>query len=116
MEPKEVDFEFPRGDTLALTFNVTDTNKDNLVDFDEIYFTMKKSYSTQEFILQKRLTKGDIVFEEGQFNMVLSHKDTANLSYGKYVYDIQVKSEEYYKTICIGTIQLTNEATFIGNE
>ncbi len=116
MEPKEVDFEFPRGDTLAVTFNVTDTNNDSLVEFDEIYFTVKKNYSTQEFIFQKRLSKGDIVFEEGQFNMVLKHRDTANLAYGKYVYDIQVKSGEYYKTICIGTIQLTNEVTFISNE
>lgn len=116
MEPKEVDFEFPRGDTLAITFNVTDTNKENLTEFDEIYFTMKKSYTTQEFILQKRLTRGDIVFEEGQFNMMLSHKDTAGLAYGKYVYDIQVVSGEYYKTVCIGAIQLTNEATFLANE
>lgn len=116
MEPKEFDFEFPRGDTTPITFNVKDSNGNELTNFDEIYFTMKKNYNTGEMILQKRLTRGNITYEDGQFNLILGHKDTANLNYGKYVYDIEVKSGQYFKTICIGTIQLTNESTFISNE
>lgn len=117
MEPKEVDFEVTRGDTLPITFDLKDYEKKALTEFDEIYFTMKKNTNTTEFILQKRLSKGQIeLVDEENFAFELAHKDTANLSYGKYAYDIQIVSGDYVATPYIGTITLTKEVTFISNE
>lgn len=116
MEPKEFDFEFPRGDTCPLSFTIHDSEENELSNFDEIYFTLKKSYTQNDYLLQKRLSRKEITYSENQYNLILFHEDTANLAYGNYVYDIQVKSGIYYKTICKGTITLSNESTFISNE
>lgn len=117
MEPKEFDFEFPRGDTCPLEFTLTD-NEGNELDLNnaEIYFTVKKSYSVTDFIFQKRYSRKEITVEGTTANLVITHKDTATLSYGSYVYDIQVKSGDYVKTVALGTITITNESTFLANE
>jgi hypothetical protein len=117
MEPKEVDFEITRGDTTPIVFDLKDYVDNALTKFDEIYFTMKKNTNTQEFILQKRLTRGQIEqVDDENFAFELAHKDTASLAYGNYVYDVSVVSGTYVATPYIGTITLTKEVTFISNE
>ena len=56
MEPKEYDIEFPRGDTCPLKFNLLDENNNfiELTENDEMYFTVKKGYGTNEYIFQKK--------------------------------------------------------------
>ncbi len=117
MEAKEFDFEFPRGDTMPVSFELTDSNGNEL-DFSsaEVYFTLKKNYNTQTAILQKKYSLGEIEIEGKNGNLVLEHNDTAELSYGKYVYDIQIKSGDYVKTLVIGQIELTKESTWKVNE
>lgn len=118
MEPKEFDMEFPRGDTCPIEFTLTDKSGNVLIpqENDEIYFTMKKNYNTKDTILQKRFSYGDIEIYDDKINFVLSHADTANLKYGNYYYDIQLVSGDYVKTLVLGTLTLTNEATWIENE
>lgn len=117
MEPKEISFEFPRGDTCPIEFELTDS-LGNEVDLKnaEIYFTLKSNYNTPNFILQKKYSNGDFDVNKSNITMLLSHEDTANLNYGKYVYDISFKSGDYVKTLAIGEITLTKESTFINNE
>jgi hypothetical protein len=117
MEAKEFDFEFPRGDTCPISFTLTDSEGSPLdLSTSEIYFTMKKSYSTQDYILQKKKSTYGITVDGNKCALILSHNDTAQLSYGNYVYDIQVKSGDYVKTLVLGTITLTNESTWKANE
>lgn len=117
MEAKEFDFEFPRGDTCPVSFGITDSAGEGIdLSTAEIYFTVKKGYSTQDFVLQKKKSTGGITVSGKDCVLVLSHNDTAQLSYGNYVYDIQFKSGDYVKTICMGTITLTNESTWKANE
>lgn len=117
MDIKEVDFDFVRGDTTPITFSLKDANGADLeIAPDEIYFTVKTSYKTKDYVFQKRLSKGEITFEKGMCSLILLHKDTASLNYGSYVYDIQIKSGIYYQTICRGSISLDDESTWISNE
>lgn len=118
MEPKEFDIEFPRGDTCPLSMTLTDSDGNILIPTlgDEIYFTVKKSYRSQDIILQKKYSNNDFEVVDGVIKFVLSHSDTASLAYGTYNYDIQFKSDEYVKTILKGNITLTEEATWINNE
>lgn len=118
MEPKEFDIEFPRGDTCPLSMTLTDADGNVLIPTagDEIYFTVKKSYMSQNSVLQKKYTNGDFTIDNGMIRFVLSHEDTASLDYGNYNYDIQFKSSDYVKTILKGSITLTEEATWINNE
>ena len=117
MEAKEFDFEFPRGDTCPVSFDITDKNGNEL-DFTntEVYFTLKKNYNTTSYILQKKKSTSGITIEGKKGSLVLTHNDTAELNYGNYVYDIQIKSGDYVKTLVLGTITLTNESTFKANE
>lgn len=118
MEPKEYDREFPRGDTCPLEFELIDENK-NPIELgigDELYFTVKQNYNTQNAIFQKKYSNGDITVENGQCSLIINSSDTNTLNYGTYVYDIAIKSGDYRKTVCLGQITLTNEATFVGNE
>lgn len=117
MEAKEFDFEFPRGDTCPVSFDLTDS-EGNALDLTtaEIYFTVKKNYNVSQYILQKKLSTGDITISGTKGTLLLEHNDTAELSYGSYVYDIQFKDGSYVKTLVLGTITLTNESTHKVNE
>lgn len=117
MEPKEFEIELPRGDTCPIFFELTDNegNELNSKDF-EIYFTLKKNFNKEEFLLQKRYSRGEITVDGKNVNLILSHQDTANMKYGKYNFDIQFSSGDYVKTILIGSIKLTKECTFLKNE
>ena len=118
MEPKEFDLEFPRGDTCPLTLTLKDAEGNVLIPTvgDEIYFTVKKNYNSRDVVFQKKYTTGDLEVEDGLVKFVLKHNDTASLNYGTYVFDIQFKSGDFVKTLVLGTITLTNEATWINNE
>lgn len=118
MEPEEYDIEFPRGDTCPLRFELIDNegNKIELKDEDELYFTMKKGYGVSEYILQKKFSNAEIKQSDGVCSLVLLPDDTNKLKYGTYVYDLCIKSGDFTKTLCLGQITLTNEATFVNNE
>ena len=116
MENMDIELIMRRGDILSKTFSFK-IGGDTYTEYpDEIYFTVKKNYSTQDFVLQKKKSTGGITVSGKDCVLVLSHNDTAQLSYGNYVYDIQFKSGDYVKTICMGTITLTNESTWKANE
>lgn len=117
MEPKEFNFELPRGDTCPVSFELTDKNGNELnLEDVEVYFTMKKNYNTSEVILQKRYSRDEIEIDGKDAKLILKHLDTAELKYGKYVYDIQFMSGDYVVTLVKGTIELTSESTHLVNE
>ena len=118
MEPKEFDIPpFPRGDTVPISFDLTDKNGNPLnLDDVEIYFTVKKNYNKSDYVIQKRYSIGDIEINGTKASFILEHNDTAELKYGEYVYDIEFLSGDYVKTILRGIITLTEESTHKSNE
>ena len=106
MEPKEFDIPpFPRGDTIPLSFDLTDKNG-NPLNLDD----------KSDYIFQKRYSKGTIEMNGTNASLILEHNDTAELKYGEYVYDIEFLSGDYVKTLVRGTITLTEESTHKSNE
>lgn len=115
MEPKEFDIPFTRGDTCPLKFSLVDNDgtKLTLTGSDELYFTVKKSFTTSEKIMQKTFGQGDIIQEEdGSYKLIIEPTDTDHLNYGNYVWDLQLVSGDYTRTLAIGNLTLTNEVTF----
>lgn len=96
-----------RGDTLPIKILIIDENKDPYIlqPDDSLFFTMKKSVSTKEIIIQK-VVKGT--------EFIIEHDDTANLPYGKYVYDIQLTQGNGRVSTVIGpqSFELTGEVTY----
>ncbi len=120
MEPKEVDIEFPRGDTYPYGFHLVDKNKQpiNITDNEtEIYFTVKKNQNISEPIFQKKFSNGDIQLGgDGFYYLFINPDDTNELKYGSYGYDVTIKSGALVSTQIIGTITLTSEYTHKVNE
>lgn len=119
MEPKVFNYEFPRGDTCPIKFDTINKITGEAFDLsvmDEIYFTIKKNYNESNALLQKRKSLGEIVVDGANATITLEHDDTKQWKYGTYVYDVQIKFGTKVKTILIGTIKLTNEATHYTNE
>lgn len=107
-----MDLEFIRGDTQIIRFALRNAlgepielNKDA-----NLYFTVKKDYNSTKREFQKRYPT-DIKYEEGYYYIEIASQDTAELNYGSYVYDIELKSGSYVKTLGLGTITLTEEVT-----
>lgn len=118
MEPKEIDIEFPRGDTCPLKFNLLDKSKNTLelTSTDEMYFTVKKNFNTQEVLFQKKFSNAEIEKDDDGYKLTLTSEDTSSLKYGSYVFDICIKSTDLVRTLAIGHLTLTNEVTFKSNE
>ncbi len=109
----------PRGDYRPIRFKVK--NKDGTecnIEFDEIYITFKESYHAKEALFQKRLSNKDITKdEEGYYHFAILPKNTENLRYTSYYFDIEMyKKEPLLKQTQIGTLEITQEVTFAENE
>lgn len=108
----------PRGDIKLVTFDVTDpeTYDESEVEISEVYFTVKKKYSDESFLFQKKLSEGTIERVEGnKFQFVIESEDTDNLRFGTYVFDIQLVGPGL-KTTTTGELELTYEVTYATNE
>lgn len=78
---------------------------------DTIYFTVKKTTDTPDVIIQKIIKDFD---ETGAANIVIDPKDTRDIAYGDYKYDIQLTtSSGAVQTILKpSTFKITEEVTF----
>lgn len=97
-----------RGDSESITFSCQDEdgNKINFVEGDTVYFTIKKSVTTEEKILQKVIT----IFTNGEAIIVIDPADTKTLKYGTFKYDIQLTSA----TGSVTTVILPSDFTING--
>lgn len=114
-----MDFEFPRGDTFPFKFKLKDKQGQEIIlsSGDKLFFTVKKNSKSTERAFQKTLANGIVYGEDGYYHITIESDDTATLNYGDYSYDIELKTATgVVKTLIIGTITLTDEITFKGDE
>jgi len=107
----------PRGDIRPVQFSIQNPDGTNPeIEFDEIYFTVKQSYTKNDYYFQKRLSDGGIIKNEQGYYFRIEAEDTDRLKIGKYVFDIEVVLGEEIKQTFVGQLELTNEVTFAINE
>ena len=110
----------PRGDLKTVPFIVR--HKDKTPDdgsFTEIYMTVKRTFNDKKFLIQKMLGDGSIVsLGDGAYSFTFEPEDTDNLSFGKYVFDIElIRSEgDKVKQTFAGELVILPEATHSTNE
>lgn len=105
-----------RGDSKAYKFQRKDREGNILTDTPStLFFTVKTSFNTQDFVLQKTL-ENMYITQDGYWHFVLNPEDTENLPYGKYCWDIQVVQDGFKTTIARGHLELTKESTWEMNE
>lgn len=76
--------QITRGDTGMFTLSLYQNGQEYDYSDDEVLLTVKKSVYVPEIVMQKRISYGE--------NIVIEPSDTANLAFGDYVYDVQVKT------------------------
>lgn len=110
--------EMPRGDIRPVPFTVSDESGGFTdIQFDEIYFTVKRTFRDKNYLIQKRLSDNGIeALGEGQYQFTVMPKDTDHLQVGKYVFDIELVCGNAIKQTFVGDFVLTNEVTFAANE
>ena len=114
----------PRGDIRYIRFLVNDPNGTAAeIDFDEIFFTVKKTTKDRLYQFQKRLSNGGIQkLDLGDYQIKIEPEDTAKMFYGNYKFDIQLQYEGSdapdlkLKESFVGDFVLTDEVTFNENE
>ena len=115
---------FTRGDNKSYRF-VRKTTDGNIIKEPvvEMYLTVKKNSDTEDYLIQKKLSDGDILFDSssGYYKIEFLPEDTNDLPYGRgYIYDIQIKYEQdgkiKTKTLIVDELELTKEVTFASNE
>ena len=99
-----------RGDTEAITVSLTEDGVAKpLTTGDTVYMTVKRSVNKTEKVLQKIIT----AFTDGKALISIAPTDTADLSFGDYVYDIQINlSDGTVKTVVSSTFTIMPEVTY----
>lgn len=104
----------PRGDIRYERFLVK--NPDGTVadiDFDNVYFTVKKSPDDRIYLIQKSLQRGTIEkLAPGDYQFKIASQDTSGMKYGKYIFDIQIEYRDVLKETYSGEFELLYEVTF----
>lgn len=117
-EAGQMKIEFPRGDSYEKGFILKDKKtKQPIVDvFDEVYFTVKKTLYMDKYCFQKRMTDGGIVNDgNGHYTLFILPSDTDGMSFGDYICDVEFVKGDCKKTF-VGTLTLTTEVTYAGDE
>ena len=72
-----------RGDTATIDLSIKDDNKEEyeLEDGDVVVFSVKKNLSDEKYLMKK-------TFDEKQ--IVIESDDTKDLSFGEYLYDVEL--------------------------
>ena len=105
-----------RGDYKIFTFQRKDKNKNIIVEKpDKMYITIKRNEYLKEVVIQKTFDNG-IKFEEGKYRVEFLPEDTDSLSFGEYVYDIEIISNGKPKTIKVDKFVIKAEVTYKENE
>ena len=108
----------PRGDIRDVRFTVYEPSGEiSEIDFDEIYFTVKRRAGDETALIQKTLTGSDITkIDTGVYQFRIQAEDTDALQTGNYTFDIELCFENSVKQTTVGTLELTPEVTWAGNE
>lgn len=107
-----------RGDIFPFSFGVYSDNELISEEMDDIYFTVKNSHYSHDFLFQKRLSDGSIASDgEGGYSIFIDPEDTDNLDFGEYEFDIEIiKRSSAIKRTFTGILCLTEEVTHANNE
>lgn len=107
-----------RGDIHYERFIIKDpTGTYTDIDFDEIYFTVKKTPKDRPYLFQKVLSNGSIEkLDIGDYQLKIEPEDTNSLPYGRYVFDINIKYLDIIDESFVGIFDLLEEVTFAENE
>lgn len=103
------DIKLTRGDTLHLTIPITNGEEEYVIQVDDtLVFSVKKMLSDSDYKIQKSIV--------GENTFHIEPNDTAKLPFGKYYYDIELRTAagDIYTIIDTSSFELLTEVTCCG--
>ncbi len=111
MAKNHLNLEMTKGDTLSFGVQIYKLGQ----DLETAYFTVKRNYDDDQYILQKALnngiTIGHIDGEDYYYVVRVAPEDTEGLEVGKYYYDLQIALNQDVFTILKGIFTIDFEVT-----
>lgn len=112
-----------RGNDITLNFSFVNQNNQNVIFESDstLFFTVKESYESSEYIFQKKTSNG-ITYNStiNKYKIKIDAIDTDNLEFKDYVYDLKIlrKSGSSFerKTLVRGDFKIDKSVTSIENE
>lgn len=105
-----------RGDSKTFTFQRKDKNGEVIAEKpDKMYLTIKQNEYEKQALIQKTFDDG-IRFEDATYYVDFVPEDTDSLSFGEYVYDIEIINGDVKKTIKKDIFIIESEVTHKENE
>ena len=105
-----------RGDSKTFTFQRKDKNGEVITEKpNKMYLTIKQNEYEKQALIQKTFDDG-IRFENGTYYVDFLPEDTDNLSFGDYIYDIEIINDGKPKTIKVDEFVIDKEVTHKENE
>ena len=106
--------EMIRGTTNV--FHITITDADGfpypLKDGEKLHFGVKQNPKDKDLLISKIVTSGT----DGGYSVKIDPGDTADLEYGRYVYDVGLESgTEYFNVIEVSTFVIKPNVTEWGD-
>ena len=115
-----VEIDIVRGDNRTFKFQRKTEQGQVITDEpNEMYITFKTNDVINDYVIQKVYSKNEITYNSSThyWSFELTPKDTNNLSYGIYMFDVEIITDENkVKTICEGILTINSEITFASNE
>lgn len=113
------DIYLTRGDSAALNIKITNYGCNQpyeLSDGDEVFLTVKESYTLESFVFQKRITYTDLI--DGDIIFKILPNDTNSLDFKEYIYDVEIKTSvgDVYTIIPPSIFKIESEVTYASNE
>jgi protein associated with RNAse G/E len=105
-----------RGDSKTITFQRKNKNGEVIAEKpDKMYLTIKQNEYEKQALIQKTFDNG-IRFENSTYYVDFVPEDTDNLSFGDYIYDIEIIKDGKPKTIKVDEFVINKEVTHKENE
>lgn len=102
-----------RGDSAYIKLEIKIKNRDDyvLTENDRVFFTLKKDLLKKEYIFQKELSANN--YDDDSLYIYIEPKDTYNLDFGNYFYDVQlnVDNKDVYTIIPTSIFEVLPEVT-----
>lgn len=112
MEPTNIPMSMVRGDTLG--FDITLSNLGSAT-VTSLVFSAKQNPKASEYAFHKAIGDGIEHLEGNTYHVRVAPNDTADLTPGKYSYDIQVGLDSDIYTPVMGTLTIRQDVTEGGN-
>lgn len=110
--------EFTRGDTFAFKVLISLKNETPITssDIQSLFITCKKEPTKESEEIFKKTIDNVNIDENGYCHIVFEPKDTENLPYGTYYFDIEITLNSGYRKTKVYKFNLTEETTTHGGE